>query len=182
MRWHAWVSLTGAAKLWAASIVFVILGGLLALLAPAFIEPHDPDDEVALLVMRVLGGLFLALGLAVLLPMLVSLRIADPVRRDRFYWWVNFMGGLLGALSFAVPAALAFPIFLAAYVTRPNALVPDDLEAVNNLGVSAMFSLVGIVVLIALFFVGREMLRTRNDRIEFPFDREVKLRRPRSRP
>jgi len=176
MRWRRSIWLTSPARLWAASVVFVVLGTLLAFAAPPLLESPGQDEAVPL-VTRTLGGTFLVLGLVVLLPMLLSLRLADPASRKRFHWWINFVGGLLGALAFGVPAALAFPVMFVAYQRGLASLDPNDADAAHNLAIAAVFSLSGVVVLVALFVVARRLLRTKGDSIDFSFETEIDLNR-----
>lgn len=163
MRWSFWIELQGATKLWVASIVFIIVGALIAFVLPPIVQPREQDRDLVLLLLRVLGGTFIILGLAVLLPMLVSRFIAAE-RREIWYWWINFIGGLFGALAFAVPATFMFPVFLIAYLTRPNALIESDAVAANNLGIAALFSVIGIIVLVAIFILARFKLKNEDPR------------------
>lgn len=170
MRWSFWYELRGPAKLWVASTVFIIIGALIAFVVPDVAKPTQDRDAVVLL-LRLLGGAFIILGLAVFLPMLISVFIAAE-RREQWHWWINFIGGFLGALMFAVPATLMFPVFFIAYLTRPNTLVPNDAAAANNLGISALFSVIGLVVLTFLFFVGRKIVREKRNPIEWTYHKE----------
>lgn len=171
MRWSFWIELQGAARLWVASTVFIIVGALIAFGVPLIMQPTQ-DRDLALPSMRVLGGVFIILGLAVFLPMLISLFVVAE-RREQWHWWINFIGGLLGALTFAVPATLMFPVFLIAYLTRPNALVPNDAVASNNLSIAALFSVIGVVVLVAVFFLGRKIVREKKNPIEWTYRKEL---------
>jgi len=171
MRWSFWVELQGATKLWVASTVFIIVGALIAFAVPFVVQPSQ-DRDLVFLLLRVLGGIFIALGIAVLVPMLATLFVAAE-RREHWHWWINFIGGLLGALAFAVPAALMFPVFLIAYLTRPNALMESDAVAANNLGIAALFSLIGMAVLVFLFFVGRKIVREKKNPIEWTYHKEI---------
>lgn len=170
MGFGFWIELRGPAKLWVASIVFIVIGALIAFGVPVIVQPTQ-DRDLILLLLRVLGGTFIVLGFAVLLPMLATLFIAKE-HRENWHWWINFLGGLLGALAFAVPATLMFPVFFIAYLTRPNALVPNDAVAANNLGVAALFSVIGMVVLALLFFLGRKIVREKKNPIEWTYRKE----------
>ena len=97
----------------------------------------------------------------------------QPEREAVWHWWINFIGGLAGALVFAVPATLMFPVFLIAYLTRPNALVPNDAVAANNLWLAVLFSVIGLAVLALLFFVGRKMVREKKNPIEWSYRKEL---------
>ncbi len=172
MRWSFWIELREAAKLWVASTGFLIVGALIAFALPNVVQPSEQSREAALFALRALGGTFILLGFAVFLPMLASLFFA-PEQRETWHWWINFIGGLLGALAFAVPAALMFPVFFFAYLMRPNVLVPNDAVATNNLGIAALFSVIGLAVLALLFFVGRKMVREKKNPIEWTYRKGI---------
>lgn len=166
MRWSFWIELRGPARLWAASITFTILGAVIALVLPGLFSAAN-QDPLASIAMGILGWTLSVLGLVVLLPMVATLYIrrTQPEQEAVWHWWVNFIGGLLGALAFAVPATLALPIFIAAYLVRPNALFPSDsTDTTKNLGIAALFSVVGIVSLLATIFLAREKLKQETKR------------------
>jgi hypothetical protein len=172
MRFSFWFELSGAAKLWVASGVFLIVGALIALALPPIVQPQEQDRDLALFLLRVLGGTLIGLGLAVFLPMLASLFIATE-RRVNWHWWINFIGGLFGALAFAIPATLMFPVFFLAYLTRPNGLFPANADATNNLGVAALFSAIGLAVLMLLFFLEHKMVREKRNPLEWTYRKET---------
>jgi hypothetical protein len=62
---------------------------------------------------------------------------------------VNFIGGLLGALLFAVPSTLALPILL--LVDAPS----------ETIWISVLFSAIGVVVSIAVGLIGMRQYRKR---------------------
>ncbi len=161
MRSGFWIELRGPARLWAASITFTILGAAIAFFLPGlfFAANEDPLLSIA---MRIFGWTVFALGLVVFLPMLATLyvRIKQPDQETIWHWWINFVGGLLGALAFAIPATLMLPVFLAAYLVRPNILFPTEgSKSVENLGLATLFSVVGILTLFATVWLARLKLR-----------------------
>ena len=157
-RFH--IVLSRPAQLWTASIVFTLLGVLIACVAPAAI-PGAAEDPVAGFALRALGWTLFGLGALVLAPMLATLwmRRRQPAREAVWQWWINFIGGLAGALAFAIPAALMFPVFLVAWWRRPNVLFPEGAPAANNLWLAALFSVLGLAVLAAVWFLARRKLR-----------------------
>lgn len=168
MRLHfSWsYQLQGPAALWVASSVFVVIGGLIAFVLPAVLpRPPDPEAaaEPAILLLRLLGGVFLTLGGIPLSLMLggVIVQRRSPQNLHVWYWWVNFLGGLLGACAFAVPSSLLFPVFGVLYLCRPNTLFADESVASKNLLVGLVFSVVGWIVLVGIYFIGRSMYRER---------------------
>lgn len=170
MHWSFWYELRGPVKLWAASIAFLVIGALTTFGLPAVMD-QTQDRASVLLLVRVLGGAFIVLGLAVLIPMLLTLRLAKA-QRENWHWWINLIGGLLGALAFAVPAALMFPVVFVAYILRPNPLIPDQAVAVTNLGIAALFSVIGVAVLGLLIPVVPKMVREKKNPIEWNYQQE----------
>ena len=155
-----WYQFRGPARLWAASIVFTALGAALVFWLPARV-PELVRDPLAAVALPVLGWTFLLLGLLVLLPMLVTLNIRrqDREREAVWHWWINFIGGLAGALVFAVPATLTLPLMLLAYSARPNLLFPAGVAPAPNLWLGVLFSLTGVASLVLTVFIARLKLR-----------------------
>src|SRR5207253_160831 len=98
-----WIELRGPAKLWAASIAFTIVGALIACVLPRYF-PAIEQDALVSFVIKALGWTFLGLGLLVLAPMLATLyvRARQPEQEAVWHWWINLIGGLAGALAFAI--------------------------------------------------------------------------------
>ena len=128
--------------------------------------PAVARDPLGLIAVQLLGWTFLLLGLLVLLPMLFTLHIrrSDRERERVWHWWINFIGGLAGALVFAVPATLIFPMMWFGYLTRPNILFPAGVDPAKNLWLGALFSLVGLVTLAATGLIARLKLRQEDPR------------------
>jgi hypothetical protein len=148
---------------WAVSIVFMLVGAVVAFFLPAIVRP-SADRDTAVTLIRVVGGVFLGLGTLILLWMVGDLyfRFRHSEYRDTWYWWGNFVGPLVAAGLFAVPATLALPLMALAYVFRPNAFFPPNSpDAANNLIVGAIFSAVGLLGLALMGLVGRSMYRKR---------------------
>ena len=130
----------GAAPFWIAALLFILTGS-------AFTAAGVWAEGVFL----VIGVPFLCLG-AFILPLLIYslyLKFAQPENYKTWLWWVNFIGGLAGALTFAIPSMLMLPILL---------LIGMDDEA---LLIGAGFSVVGLAVTIGVWFVGRKQHRER---------------------
>jgi hypothetical protein len=90
------------------------------------------------------------------------LKFWQPEYRDAWYWWGNFIGPLLAVGLFAVPATLAFPLLLVAYLLRPNVFFPaSSPDVANNLIVGLIFSVIGCLCLALMYFVGRSRSRHR---------------------
>ena len=161
MRWSVWIELRGPAKLWTASIVFTTVGVGIAFWLPRYL-PLGEEDAIGAFAVGALGWAFLVLGLSGLVPMLATLYIrrAQPGQERAWHWWINFIGGLLGALMFAIPAALMLPVFLLAYLARPNALFrADETNAARTLGIAAAFSVLGLAALALTVLLARTTLR-----------------------
>lgn len=141
MREKTWYyELKGAAAFWVAALVFILVGG-------AFTAVGVLAEEIFLII----GILFLCLGALVLILLIYSLylKLAHPENYETWLWWVNFIGGLAGALTFAIPITLALLILL---------LVEMDDEA---LLIGAGFSVVGLAVTIGTLFVARKQYQKR---------------------
>lgn len=153
----------GAAALWTASIVFVTVGLLIAFVVPAIVTEEGAEGATVLL--RLLGGFFFILGSFTLTLMLVGLRIErkNPDNLRVWHWWLNFLGGLIGACAFAIPASLMYPVFYVFYLNRPNGLFPADKSETyaKNLYVTLLFSVIGVIGLAGTGFLARSMYRTR---------------------
>jgi hypothetical protein len=155
----------GSAGRWLAGFVFTLVGG--AILWSASRHPSTgPGHAHAVLVMRGLGALFLALGVLVLAGTAAA-TVAAVRRPEAAEAWgrlVNVFAGILGALAFAVPATLALPFYLAAYGRRPNALFPDGASPTLNFVVAGTFSLLGLLSLLLVVVMARAALRARRRR------------------
>lgn len=151
IRFH----LRGPARLWVASSVFCLLGILMAGSA-GLIVPAEPAEDAAIVkaVLWILGGVFFGLGLFTLGRLAIGryLEQVSPQNLPVFHWWVNLAGGLLGALVFAIPASLAYPLIL---------MIPDDPQADKNRLIGLLFSLLGVVVLLATVAAAWVMIRNR---------------------
>jgi len=139
--------LKGAAAFWGAASAFILVRG-------AFTAVGVGVEEVFLII----GIPFLALGIFILLLLFYSLylKLAHPENYETWLWWINFIGGLAGALTFAIPSTLALPILL---------LVEMDGEA---LLIGALFSVIGLAVTIGIWFVARKQYRERPKWIRLP--------------
>ncbi len=158
-----YISIRGKAANWAVGIVFSILGVLIAVFLPPLFSPGE-DGAFAVVFLRILGAVFLFFGGVNLVLMLgyLVLKANSPPLHETWYWWGNFLGGLLAAGIFAVPATLAFPAFFLAYLLRPNVFFPAGTPAaLQNLWIGALFSVVGIGVLLMMYFIGRAYYRGR---------------------
>jgi hypothetical protein len=158
-----YIGIRGRPANWLVSIVFMLVGGVIAFLAPPSVGP-TPDRDTIIIILRILGGLFLGMGALIFVWMVgdLYLRFRDPERREVWYWWGSFIGPMLAAGLFAVPATLAFPLMFLAYLLRPNAFFPaGSPDAANNLLVGLIFSVVGLLGLALMYFVGRSIYRSR---------------------
>ena len=141
MREKTWYyELKGAAAFGVASLTFILVGG-------AFTAVGILAEELFLFI----GVPFLCLGVLVLILLICSLylKLRQPENYQVWLWWVNFIGGLAGALTFAIPSTLALPILL---------LVEMEDEA---LLIGTGFSVVGLVVTIVVWLVARKQYRER---------------------
>lgn len=114
------------------------------------------DIKVLVTVFSILGWIFTVIGGVILLMTIASLylRIKSPQNEDTFYWWINFTGGMMGALVFALPSTFIYPLFT---------LLPSQVkqQAQNTTILLPVFTAVGILVCTGIFFIGRNQYRKR---------------------
>lgn len=101
-------------------------------------------------------GCYIVPGGTVFILIIVSsiIKIKSPQNEKTFFWWVNFTGGMMGALLFAIPSMFIYPIYL---------LFPENIkqQAQNASIILPLFTIVGIIVGIGLFFIARSQYRGR---------------------
>lgn len=83
------------------------------------------------------------------------LKYRNPSFREKWFWWGNFLLGIAGALSFAVPAILVAP----AMILFPAWFANNS--AFEKILLGGIFFATGLLTFAALFFIGREMYKER---------------------
>jgi len=98
-----------------------------------------------------IGIPFAGLGTFLLALLIYSLYLKHkhPENYDTWLWWVNFLGGLAGTLTFCVPSVLALPILLAIGAQA------------ESLWLGALFFVVGLLSAVALWLVARRQYEKR---------------------
>lgn len=115
-----------------------------------FVE-GDKDLAVAVLLLRILGGVFLVLGAVVLIMLLRGMATAT----------IRNVGGLLGALSFGIPATFVLPGLWWAYTARPNMLFrAEDAFTGEMWFIGILFSVLGVITTILTLLLYRYQART----------------------
>ncbi|MEJ2600271.1 MAG: hypothetical protein P8Z00_18190 [Anaerolineales bacterium] len=158
-----YVEIRGRAAIWIGGLVFTLVGSVITFLAPQFLQSTQ-DASAARLILVGLGGVFLLFGLGSLGVGIgdVVLSRTNPTARQRWMWWGNFLLGIGAAAVFAVPASLAFPLLLVAYLSRPNVIFPSPLPDANgNLTIGLIITLVGFFTLAMIIWVARRALKSR---------------------
>lgn len=118
--------------------------------AAAFVI-DDKDMAVMFWILRVLGMVFGGLGLAILGMKLKG--VDDEV--------ISRVGGLLGALTYAIPASLVLPGLWQAHQGRPNWLfAADDSFGFEQWLIGSIFSATGLLVLVVTVVLYRYQART----------------------
>lgn len=132
--------LKGAAGFWIAALLFTLMGGVFTTVG-VLVEPF----------FLLVGLPFLGLGLFVLVLLIYSLylKVKHPEKYPGWLWWINFIGGLAGALLFAVPSTFALPILLLL-----------DLPA-DTLWIGVLFSVIGAIALVVVVLIGRWQYKKR---------------------
>lgn len=154
--------LTHRQQAWIASVTFTVIGVLCLFYLPGLFD-RDPEISEAIVALQFLGGTFLGLGGLSLIWVIgdLYLKFANPERREKWFWLGNFLLGLLGALTYAIPATFVFPLFIAAYLNRPNIFFPTGGDANANLILGVIFSTTGGLTLWAMYLLAREKYRHR---------------------
>lgn len=118
---------------------------------------HVPGENYEMLALfKITGYIFFILGAFIFILTLPSLFIKFfyPQNSDYWFWWVNFTGGMVGALIFSVPSAFIWVIYY---------FLPEDIR-ISFSGKSFLlwiFTVVGIFVNIGLFFIAKAQLKGR---------------------
>lgn len=150
---------------WIAASVFAVVGALVTfVVAPLLAAQADPDTPTPIGSVRALGWAFLIISGTMLLMLAITREIERTGSQNAhvWEWWINFVGGMLGAALFGVPATLVLPFFFLAYIDRPNRLFPDPDGSFWSIGaLGLLFTSVGLVTLVALYAMSRAMLRSR---------------------
>lgn len=116
----------------------------------AFVQ-DDKDLAVALWILRVVAVVFGGIGLAILGMKLKGMD--DEV--------ISRIGGLIGALSYAVPASLVLPGLWFAYRQRPNWLFAADATfGLEQWLIGSIFSATGVLAFVATVALYRYQART----------------------
>ncbi len=170
MRTSLYFIFKGKAGFWAFAIIFIITGVIFAFVVPELITHAETDSiqnraqdvsaaadlSVMSFVFRLLGWILLVPGATVFILIIVAsiIKIKSPQNEGAFFWWINFTGGMMGALLFAIPSMFIYPIFL---------LLPENIkqQAKNTSMILPLFTIVGIIAGIAIFFIARSQYRGR---------------------
>ena len=133
-------------------------------LPPILLSRAATETQSLIAVLRALGVAFLALGGATLLMVVLAREVerAVPHNASAWEWWMEFVGGALGAAMFAVPATFILPLMGLLYVDRPNWAFPDPEASFWPIGyLWALFTALGVLSLMVLLHLGRISYRNR---------------------
>lgn len=156
MRWGFYYSFTPRQAGWIVGIAFTLIGLLVILFLPSLFASSREDNRVVPFIW-LLGGIFLAIGVSSLVLMIgdANLQRRNSALRKKWFWWGNLVIGVLGVLFFALPATLVLPVMLLA----PTLFPPDTSS--KNLFLGALFSGIGLLILLALYFIVRRKIQQR---------------------
>jgi hypothetical protein len=116
----------------------------------AFVQ-DDKDMIVALWILRIIAVVFGGIGLAVLGMKLKGMD--DKV--------ISRIGGLIGALTYAIPASFVLPGLWMAWTLRPNWLFAADASfGFDQWLIGSIFSATGVLALVATIALYRYQART----------------------
>jgi hypothetical protein len=153
------------AAFWFVSIIF-ILAGILFLYIPEIIsiinaesytqKTTGNENDQFFYIFKIIGLMFSILGGFILLLTLSSLliKIISPQNADFGNWWVNFIGGMFGALAFSMPSAFIWVIYL---------YLPEDIQSAfsEKSFLIWIFTGIGILVNIIIFFIAKSQIKGR---------------------
>lgn len=112
---------------------------------------NDPDLASMSMVLRILGTVFGIIGLTIVILMVKGVDVEK----------VSRIGGLMGALSFGIPATLVYPLLYIAYSLRPNLFFrAEDPFDIGPPFIVAIFTILGIIVTAASILLYRYQART----------------------
>lgn len=124
----------------------------------------DPDLVSAMSVLRILAFVFGGIGLTVLILMIKG--VDENV--------VSRIGGLLGALSFGIPATFAYPLLYLAFRYRPNfVFAQNDPFDVGPWYIMAIFTILGVLTTIGTFALYRYQAKTGKDAWTWSWKKEM---------
>jgi hypothetical protein len=116
----------------------------------AFVQ-DDKDLILVVWILRILGFVFGSIGLAILSMKLSGMN--DEV--------ISRVGGLIGALTYAIPATFVLPGLWAAYGLRPNRLFTADAPfGFDQWLIGSVFSVTGLLALVGTVILYRYQTRT----------------------
>lgn len=134
--------------------------------ADAFVR-DDKDLLVVLRIVRVLGAVFGAMGLAIL-----GMKLGGMDDRT-----ISRIGGLIGALTYSIPASLALPGLWLAHGARPNWLFAADAAfGADQWLIGSVFSVTGLLALVGTIVLYRYQARTGNSGWRWSWSRSGKTR------
>lgn len=136
----------GRTELWVASSVFTLVG--IGLLVLAWLVRHE--DPIAFWSVGILGTVFFLLGVIVLI--MTALKLPE--------YLIRTIGGMLGALSFGIPATLALPGLLLAYDYRPNVFFSAHATFDStNWFLGILFTTLGVLTIAGTVMLARYQLK-----------------------
>ena len=115
---------------------------------------YEPDS---LVLIKIAGWVFISLGGFIFLMMLGSFYVKARCRYnlDAYYFWVNYLSGLAGDLLLAFPAALVWPFFQLNALLDYRFMELTDEQAATANWISLIFSSLGLITLIAVWFIAK---------------------------
>jgi hypothetical protein len=138
---HWYHELKDAGAFWLACLIFILVG-------ITFVAAGVWVADFFLFI----GIPFLGLGILIFTLLIYSLhlKLKCPENYKTWLWWINFIGGVAGVLTFSIPSMLALPILL---------LLGWD--SGGNLLIGVVFLIVGLLVTVGAWVVGRNQYRKR---------------------
>lgn len=139
ISWSRSYVFQGAARNWFVGIIFFLVG--IGLGIGAYFIPLEPSDEIARWALWFLSAVFGIIGGAILIMMSRGGNVQD----------ISTIGGLMGALSYGLPATCVLPGLLVYFQGKLTT---------EQWILGAIFSITGIITTIASIALARYQLRT----------------------
>lgn len=139
ISWSRSYVFQGAARNWFVGIVFLAVG--IGLGIGGYFIPLEPADEIARWALWFLSAVFGIIGGVILVMMMRGGNVQD----------ISTIGGLMGALSYGIPASFVLP---GLYWFSDNKLDTEQLV------LGSVFSVTGILTTVASIVLARYQLRT----------------------
>lgn len=146
----------GKPAIWITALLFTSVGFIFTFIIPSVYVSPIEDSTLLSAIFTITGIVFLIIGGIIFIMSLTSLYVKTryPQKEDLFFWWINFIGGLAGALTFALPSTFIYPLY---------SLIPYEYRLLaKNIDIMLpIFTGIGILVDIAILYIARNQFKNK---------------------